>query len=60
MKCGFCGRHFTPAEAVEKESCGRCLSGCQKAYCPYCGYGNPLIPGFLERWIKNKDKNIKE
>lgn len=54
MKCGYCGREFSPDQEAPKDPCGRCLGGCQKIYCPYCGYGNPVIPGYLRRWGKTK------
>jgi hypothetical protein len=54
MKCGFCDKEFSPEEGKPEDPCGRCLGKCQKRYCPYCGYGNPLVPGYLRKWGKGK------
>jgi hypothetical protein len=54
MKCGFCGRDI-PDQPGQEKSCGACPGGCRKVHCPYCGYANPVVPGFLKRWAKKKD-----
>lgn len=54
MKCGFCGRAI-PDEPGQEQSCGACPGGCRKVHCPYCGYANPALTGFLKRWSKKKD-----
>jgi hypothetical protein len=55
MKCGFCEREI-PDEPGQEKSCGACPGGCRKVHCPYCGYANPVGPGFLKRWSKKKDE----
>jgi hypothetical protein len=56
MKCGFCDREI-PATAM-KDGCGGCPmpGGCKKVCCPWCGYENPAVPEFLQRWAASKDK----
>jgi hypothetical protein len=54
MKCGFCGREI-PDEPGKEQSCGACPGGCRMVLCPFCGYANPVIPGFLQRFTKKKD-----
>lgn len=54
MRCGYCAREI-PDEPGKEKSCGACPGGCRKVHCPYCGYANPALPGFLKRWSKKKD-----
>ncbi len=56
MKCAFCDRQIPDAPDEERTSCGQCKGGCRKVHCPYCGYANPVVPGFLKRWTKDRDK----
>jgi len=55
MKCSFCGREIDDKIPEDQLSCGRCRSGCRKVHCPYCGYANPLVPKYLQRWASNTD-----
>ena len=41
MQCRMCGFEFDPLEGGSCGSCGQC-KGCNKAFCPRCGYGNSL------------------
>ena len=41
MQCRMCGYEFDPSEGGACCSCGQC-KGCNKAFCPRCGYGNSL------------------
>jgi hypothetical protein len=59
MKCGFCDREI-PDEPGKEQSCGACPGGCRKVHCPYCGYANPVIPGFLQRLVKKKDSERED
>jgi hypothetical protein len=59
MKCGFCGREI-PDEPGQEKSCGACPGGCRKVHCPYCGYANPVVPGFLKRWSKKKNEKRED
>jgi hypothetical protein len=56
MTCGFCGREIPDRPPEPAESCGACPGGCRKVHCPYCGYANPVIPGFLNK-LSRKDRN---
>ncbi len=56
MKCAFCDRQIPDAPDEERTSCGQCKGGCHKVHCPYCGYANPVVPAFLKRWTKDRDK----
>ena len=54
MKCNFCEHELT-VEMLREEGCGACGSGCRKIHCPYCGQENPVVPEFLDKWLK-RDK----
>ncbi|WP_295622061.1 hypothetical protein [uncultured Methanobrevibacter sp.] len=41
MQCSMCGYEFDPLKGGSCGSCGQC-KGCNKAFCPRCGYGNSL------------------
>lgn len=56
MICGFCHREIPEqVGAPDGETvCGRCLGGCRKVHCPYCGYANPAPSAYLKRLLKRK------
>jgi uncharacterized Zn-finger protein len=49
VTCGFCGRSFV--EDRGQPTCRGCplAKGCHFRRCPYCGYENPVPPGWLTR-----------
>ena len=54
MKCGMCHKEI-PEELPDKaDRCGSCPGGCRKVHCPYCGYGNPVAPNYLKKFISGK------
>ncbi len=62
MICGFCHKEI-PDEKVGnrngEESCGRCLGGCRKIHCPWCGYANPAPGRLLSRLLSKKKDEIE-
>jgi len=59
MICSNCQREIPDQPDPQQESCGACGGGCRKVHCPYCGYANPVVPGFLQRFARggsNKEK----
>jgi len=59
MKCANCQREIPDQPLPGQEHCGACGGGCKKVHCPYCGYTNPVLPGFLQRLARgsgNKEK----
>ncbi|PLX93441.1 MAG: hypothetical protein C0621_07575 [Desulfuromonas sp.] len=60
MICGFCGRDIP--EEDEKKGCTGCpvAGGCRKICCPWCGYENPAVPKFWQRFTTRKDDSKKD
>ena len=58
MKCESCGREIT--EELEQSPCGRCVGGCRKVHCPYCGHENPATPKYLRRFAQKQDGTKKD
>ncbi len=57
MKCGMCHKEI-PEELPDKESrCGACSGGCRKVHCPFCGYGNPVMPSYLRKLMSDDKDN---
>ncbi len=56
MTCGYCGREIPEKTPQPEDRCGACSGGCRKVHCPYCGYANPVIPGFWNK-LTRKDRN---
>lgn len=55
MKCGLCGKELEEVVG-QPERCGQCPGGgCKKIHCPACGYANPVVPGYLKRFITKTD-----
>ena len=49
MKCGMCHREIPEELPEEAVRCGSCRGGCKKVHCPFCGYGNPVLPNYLKK-----------
>lgn len=54
MKCGMCNKEIPEEVPTAENRCGACAGGCRKVHCPYCGYGNPLTPGYLKTFASKK------
>jgi len=57
MKCANCQREIPDKPLPDQPSCGSCGGGCKKVHCPYCGYTNPVLPGFLQRLVRSGPDN---
>ena len=55
MKCAFCGKEIDEQQVGKSDRCGQCRGGCHKVHCPHCGYANPVVPGYLQRWMKKEN-----
>ena len=55
MKCGMCQKEIPDATPGKENRCGSCSGGCRKVHCPYCGYGNPVMPGYLKKFISGDE-----
>ncbi len=51
MKCGMCHREIPEVAPDKEQRCGSCSGGCRKVHCPYCGYGNPVTPKYLKKFV---------
>lgn len=60
MKCGMCHREIPDVLPEPDKRCGSCRGGCRKVHCPYCGYGNPVMPNFLKKLVAKDEKNGRE
>ncbi|PLY03636.1 MAG: hypothetical protein C0623_01060 [Desulfuromonas sp.] len=60
MKCGMCHKQIPDATPGRENRCGACSGGCRLVHCPYCGYGNPLTPGFLKILVKDDSDEGRE
>ena len=60
MKCGMCHKEIPEVLPDKENRCGACSGGCRKIHCPYCGYGNPVMPNYLKKFMSDDKVNGRD